>query len=204
MSRQLTVFLVLTAVAPLGSAPRLKDAPGGDYFPTTVGDRWEIEMRYADRTDEYTEVVTAVEKKDGVRLVSVGREVNGKVGPQLSQVRVTDKGVFRVSLQGSVYDEPYCILKLPLKAGDSWTAEPVAGGGASSSTLKYKVGKEEVVEVPAGKFRAVRIDCEIHTRGTHDRSVLWYDARVGVVRMEYGDAESGYVRVLKSFKPGGK
>ena len=34
--------------------------------------------------------------------------------------------------------------------------------------------------------------------------MLWYDARVGVVKMEYTDADSGYVRVLKSFQPGKK
>lgn len=202
MRSSLAAGIVLFAAASAGSAPRLKDLPGGSYFPTTVGDRWVTEMRYATNTSEYTEVVTAVEKKDGALVVSVGREVDGKVSPQSSDVRVTDKGLFRMSLLGTVYDEPYCILKLPLKPGESWTSESASGGGAVKSTFKYKAIKEEDVEVPAGKFHAFRIEVDVDSRGRPTHSTIWYDARVGVVKMEYGDGDSGYVRVLKEFKPG--
>jgi hypothetical protein len=204
MRRRIVVGILLVVVGSVGSAPRLKDVPGGSYFPTTVGDRLVTEMRYKTHTDEYTEVVTAVEKKDGAVVVSVGREVDGKVSPQSSDVRVTDKGLFRMSLLGTVYDEPYCILKLPLKPGETWTSESASGGGAVKSTFKYKAIKEEDVEVPAGKFHAFRIEVDVDTRGRATHSTIWYDARVGVVKMEYGDGDSGYVRVLKSFTPGKK
>jgi hypothetical protein len=203
MSRRLAACLILAAVAPAGSAPRLKDVPGGPYFPTTVGDRWVTEMRYQSNTAEFTEVVTAVEKTDGALLVTVGREVEGVVGPSRSQVRVSDKGLFRLSNLGTVYDAPYCVLQLPPKPGDSWTSE-VKSGGTVTSTFKYKTIKEEDVEVPAGKFRALRIEVDIDGRGRTSRSVLWYDARVGIVKLDHDDADSGYVRVLKSFTPGGK
>jgi hypothetical protein len=203
MSRHLAACVVLVASGLAGSAPKLKDLPGGDYFPTTVGDRWVTEFQYKTNTAEITEVVTSVEKKDGVRIVTVGREIEGKVFPQTSEVRVTDKGLFRVSQLGVVYDSPYCILKLPLKPGESWTSE-VRVNGTITSTFKYKAIKEETVEVPAGKFKAFRIEVEIDNRGQAGRSVLWYDARVGVVKMEHEAGDSSYVRILKSFQPGGK
>src|SRR5690242_18887752 len=109
MSRHLAATEVLVEAGLAGSAPRLKDQPAGDYFPTTVGDRWVTEMQYGTNTSEYTEVVTAVDKKDGGLVVTVGREANGQLLPQTSEVRVTDKGLFRMSLLGTVYDEPYCI-----------------------------------------------------------------------------------------------
>jgi hypothetical protein len=201
--RRLAACFVLIVIGPVGSAPRLKDVPGGPYFPTTVGDRWVTEMRYQNHTTEYTEVVTAVEKKDGALLVTVGRESEGAVGPDQSQVRVTDKGLFRVSNLGTVYDAPYCVLQLPPKPGNAWTSE-VVSGGTVTSTFKYKAVKEEDVEVPAGKFRALRIEVDVDGRGRASRSVLWYASRVGIVKMEREDADSGYVRVLKSFTPGGK
>jgi hypothetical protein len=203
MSRCLAACVILLAVAPTESAPRLKDVPGGPYFPTTVGDRWVTEMRYQTHTTEFTEVVTAVEKKDGALLVTVGREVDGAVGPNQSQVRVTDKGLFRLSNLGTVYDAPYCVLQLPPKLGNAWTSE-VVSGGTVTSTFRYKALKEEDVEVPAGKFRALRIEVDIDNRGRAGRSVLWYAPRVGVVKMEHDAGDSSYVRVLKSFTPGGK
>jgi hypothetical protein len=203
MSRRLAACFVLVVVGPSGSAPRLKDAPDGPYFPTTVGDRWVTEMRYQSHTSEFTEVVTAVEKKDGALLVTVGRESEGVVGPNQSQVRVTDKGLFRLSNLGTVYDAPYCVLQLPPKPGNTWTSE-VVSGGTVTSTFKYKAIKEEDVEVPAGKFRALRIEVDIDSRGRTSRSVLWYDPRVGIVKLDHQDTDSGYVRVLKSFTPGGK
>ncbi len=203
MSRHLAACLILVASGLAGSAPKLKDLPAGDYFPTTVGDRWVTEFQYKTNTVEYAEVVTAVEKRDGARVVSVGRESGGKVGPQTSDVRVTDKGLFRVSQLGTAYDAPYCILKLPLKPGESWTSE-VRSDGTVTSTFKYKAIKEETVEVPAGKFKAFRIEVDIDTQGRPGRSVLWYDSRVGVVKMEHEAGDSSYVRVLKSFQPGGK
>jgi hypothetical protein len=203
MSRHLAGCVILVAAHVAGSAPKLKDLPAGDYFPTTVGDRWVTEMRYPSGTSEYTEVVTAVEKKDGGRVVTVGREANGKLLPQTSDVRVTDTGLFRVSLLGTVYDEPYCILKLPLKPGESWTAQ-VKSDGTVTSTFKYRAIKEEAVEVPAGKFKAFRIEVDTDSQGRTGKSVIWYDARAGAVKMEHEAGDSSYVRVLKSFKPGGK
>jgi hypothetical protein len=203
MCRRLAACVLLVSVAAAGSAPRLKDGPGGTYFPTTVGDRWVFETRYATTSAEYAEVVTAVERKGGATVVTVGREADGKVGPDLSQVRITDKGLYRSSYLGTVYDAPYCILKLPLKPGEAWTSE-VSSGGQVTSTFKYQAVREEEVEVPAGKFRAFRIDVDIDSRGQSNRSVIWYDARVGIVKLEHGPGEPESVRVLKSFKPGGK
>jgi len=203
MSRYLAACVILASIGLAGAAPRLKDAPGGDYYPATVGDRWVTEMQYKSGTSEYTEVVTAVEKKDGALIVTVGREANGKLLPQTSDVRVTDKGIFRVSLLGTVYDAPYCILKLPLKPGESWTSQ-VSSDGTVTSTFKYKAIKEETVEVPAGKFKAFRIEVDIDSRGQPAKSVIWYDARVGAIKMEHEAGDSSYARVLKSFKPGGK
>ena len=94
-------------VPPAGSAPKLKGGSAPVYFPSVVGDRWVTETKYPTSTAEVTEVVTAVETKDGATVVTIGREVDGKVGPAVSQMRVTDTGLFRISQLGTVYTEPY-------------------------------------------------------------------------------------------------
>ena len=102
---------------------------------------------------------------------------------------MTDKGLFRVSNLGTVYDAPYCVLRLPLKPGETWTSE-VASGGTVTSTFKYKAVKEEDVEVPAGKFRAYRVEVDIDNRGRAGRGALVRPA-VGIVKMEHDDGAGG-------------
>jgi hypothetical protein len=203
MTRGLAACVVLITVGPINSAPRLKDEPARVYFPMTVGDRWVVELRYKTTSEEYTEVVTAIEKKDGATVVTVGREADGKAGPPLSHVKVADDGLYRMSHLGTTYDPPYRILKFPLKPGQAWTSE-AGSGGTVRSTFKYKAIHEEDVEVPAGKYRAFRIEVDIDTQGRTRKSVIWYAPRVGIVKMDHEDGDSGYVRVLKSFQPGGK
>jgi hypothetical protein len=197
----LSVLVGLLFVPVAGSAPKLKDVPAPVYFPTTVGDRWVTEYKYPTSTAEVTEVVTAVETKEGVTVVTIARQVNGAVDPDVSQMRVSDKGLFRVSNLGTVFDAPYCVLKRPLKPGMTWTSE-VIRAGTTSTTFKYTAAKEEDVEVPAGKFRAYRLDVEYERGGEAKKSSIWYAPKVGVVRHEVFDPVSGYVKVLKSFTPG--
>ena len=56
--------------------------------------------------------------------------------------------------------------------------------------------KEEEVEVPAGKFRAVRVEMEAGESTT----TLWFAPQVGLIKM--AGAGTDQVTVLKEFKPG--
>ncbi|WP_020474617.1 TapB family protein [Zavarzinella formosa] len=201
MSRLLVICFVLVLAIPADSAPRLKDERTGPYYPAKVRDRWVMEIRNPDSTVEITEVVTAVETKDGATIVSIGREVAGNVGPEVSQMRISEKGLFRMSQLGTVFIEPYCVLQFPLKPGATWTAE-ANRGGTTPLKLQYKMAKEEDVEVPAGKFKAFRIDVEYESSGAARRSSLWYAPAVGVVKDEHAGKDGGYARVMKSFTPG--
>ncbi len=191
MIRVFCIFLFFAL--PAISAPRLNDAPVMIYYPTTVGDRWVTETKYSDRMETLTEIVTALEKKDGAMIVTVCKESDGKVQPAKSEMKVTDEGLFRMSAYGAVFEKPYPILKMPLKVGLTWTVE------ASGSTLKYKVAKEEEIEVPAGKFKTFRLDVNL---GENSLASIWYAPRVGVVRQEYKSNNLDYVKTLKEFKPG--
>jgi hypothetical protein len=190
---------VLAVVPPAAAAPKLKDRSDRVYYPVTVGDRWVTEFRYPDRTVEVTEVVTAVETQDGARVESVSRENDGRASPDVSQMKVTDNGLFRVSQLGVAYAAPYCVLRLPLTPGATWTSEARSVIG-TEARLKYTAVREEEVEVPAGKFRAFRLDVELEWSGKTTHSSVWYAPRVGVIKQEHKDA--GYVQVLKSFTPG--
>lgn len=199
MIRSIGPLVVLVGVSSLLAAPRLKELPPANFYPTTVGDRWTMETRYsAGHTETITEVVTQVEKIEGGTLVTVRREANGKIQEPKAEMKVTEAGLFRVSHYGTSYKAPYQVLKLPLKIGSEWTAEVDTGAAA---IFKYKVTKVEDIEVPAGKYKTFKLEVDLGDQGK-TKSVIWYAPRVGVVQHEYISENINYMKVLTEFKQG--
>src|SRR5262249_13237870 len=144
--------------APLAAAPVPKDAvKPALYFPTTVG----TERVYGTRFDGWVyhvDTVTKVETEGDVfrvTTVSSGRIENTR---QVNEVSA-GKGVVTVAkgFDGELKpcDPPRVVLKLPAKAGDTWTEEQK--GDAGKVTTTYTVDKEAEVEAPAGKFKAIPV-----------------------------------------------
>jgi hypothetical protein len=67
------------------------------------------------------------------------------------------------------------------------------GGKATNSAH----GPEEVL-VPAGKYRAIRVEYRGAKDGKEETATFWYAAEVGLVKMVC----AGAVQELKSFTPG--
>jgi hypothetical protein len=115
--------------------------------------------------------------------------------------------VRRLEFNGFLLDQ-YWLLKLPAKEGDKWEFDTPAqrderGRGLRGEKGTVTVGPTEVVEVPAGKFRAVRLEIAV-TAINGDavpeiRYTSWYAPEVGLVKMTRG---TEWTRVLKSFTPG--
>jgi hypothetical protein len=100
--------------------------------------------------------------------------------------------------------EPTCVLQLPLKEGDTWEHENKPQPGVSVQAQKVTVGKVEEVEVPAGTFRAVRIEVVITSRNGRqleppERYTTWHARDVGLVKTTLNGVA---IRSLKSFSPG--
>jgi hypothetical protein len=70
--------------------------------------------------------------------------------------------------------------------------------------VAYKVVEEGEVEVPAGKFRAVRVEAVLTAGPLTHRTETWYAPRVGVVRRVVGVGKDEQVMELLSFSPAAK
>jgi hypothetical protein len=77
-------------------------------------------------------------------------------------------------------------------------------------SMKYRLVGEEVVEVPAGRFRAVRVEYS-YTLPVGPRSVPvayhatnWYAPGRGAVKVVFRVGEDETVMELKSYTPAGK
>ena len=169
------------------------------YFPTTVGTKWVYEGTGGPEVHE----VTAVEVKDGRKIVSVTWELDLASGKTkaVDRFHVSSVGVFKLGVNEKVYDPPQCVLQLPHVPGQDWKWQPK---GDDKDTWSYTAAGVEEVEVPAGKFEAIRVE-QVMTLGKYSlKTISWYAKGVGVVKREWETkpvAASGTV-TLKSFTLG--
>jgi hypothetical protein len=176
------------------AAPGLKDRPEEPYFATRVGARWVTEIQGR----EYTYVVTQVTREDGAMIVSVGRVEGRRIVPQ-RRVKVSDKGLVLTEDWHGRLLTPYPLLRTPVKVGTTWSDGLDEGRGRYLKG-KRRVAGVEKVEVPAGTFRAVRVewDCAPDNDPPY-RVTIWYAPGIGEIKT----AIDGKVwSTLRSFSPG--
>jgi len=186
--RALPVLAVLALLPAVHAAPVPKSAEA--YFPTKVGARWVYDG--GDGKEEVKTVTKTEATADGVMVTVAGEGPGGRAG-DTSTVRVARDGVFVHAERGETFDPPACLLKLPAGAGDAWD---FLGG---KEKLRMTVAGVEAVEVPAGKYTAVRVDMTGTAGGTTVKATGWYAPGVGLVKATQGGKT---VTVLKSFTPG--
>ena len=197
----LMIVLVASTVGALWLSTRAqvpKDKPKAVlYHPTRVGAKWV----YKSNDLERVEVVTAVKEKGGEWLVTVGREREERGVQNIHVMAVSEKGLAFVSVIGGEMSEPFWLLKFPHSDGNKWEAVLAAKPGGRAIGSAEAHGPEQV-EVPAGKYQAIRVELEIPFidgrggKGTKDDVVL--RPRSAMVKEIYGE----HVRLLKSFDPG--
>lgn len=197
------VAIVLLVTGGFAGAQPKKDEPAL-YYPTREGDKrvYEITPR-GEKATEITQVVTKAEVKDGVVRVALGLVVGGEAHPY-EEVEVSEKGVvMHVSLRQKV-DPLLPLLQLPAKPGNSWEYQPKATPGREFPKTKHTVGKEEDVEVPAGKFKAIRLELDQDRKDGKNpvRQTEWHAPRVGMVKKVTVWDGGETVWALKSFTPG--
>jgi hypothetical protein len=141
----------LVPAAPVPTHLMPKDPPL--YHPVQKGARWVYEGGARAGTFE----VTAVEdEKEGAQLLTIAEvSKDGKEVPY-QKLAVSRRGI--LLLEHPVrFDEPVWLLKTPARAGDKWEFR-TSGPGIVEGKGTVRVVEVEAVEVPAGKFTAVRVE----------------------------------------------
>ncbi|MBM3981858.1 MAG: hypothetical protein FJ304_16620 [Planctomycetes bacterium] len=182
-----TVLFVLLAcalapsAAPAAPVPKHlmpKDEPH-HLYPTRVGDR-HISF-YGSAVIEW--VVTEVKEVEGGLMVRSENERDGRRTPH-EVVVVSRHGVKVIEYNGKKLDEPFWWVKLPHAGGNTWNDN------------KWKTAGWEDVEVPAGKFRAMRV--ERAERADATPTTYWWAPGIGCVK--WSSDRTG--RELKQFISG--
>jgi hypothetical protein len=201
MPRLVTLLLVPVAALAV-AAPVPKDQKGVLYYPTTKDSKWTYSTRSpTGGVSETSEVVTDVEKKaDGHDEGPVGRVIKDRV-TVFQKIEVSARGLSRVGAGGgAAMDPPRTLLKVGAKVGDTWDHNPKPGQGQPG---KYVFRGDEEVEVPAGKYKALKVEADIEfTKGQPSRVTYWYAPGVGQVKIVTKDDKGERVQELKAFTPG--
>ena len=204
---RVTALLTLAvAVAAAGAAPvprHLMKEPVL-YHPVEPGAKWVYRSYCVDDLvgHDVVEVVIAVHDpkgEPGVKVAELGTVFEGKthgswylaVSPKgLSEGYMALGGNFVTRIEG---------LRLADTPGVAW--EATIGQGPNAYQQKHTFRGAEVIEVPAGRFRALLVDTEFaYKTGEKRLWRRWYAPGVGMVKLE---ADGGR-KVLKEFTPGKK
>lgn len=187
----------LAATFVLGLIP-LFCAAAEPIFPTAEGTTWSYEMIQERPSDDFdltdtTQVdhfaityrlggVEKIDNKD-LRRLEIYR---GDALEQVDLIAIEEGGITcpaRMNAEGAITKlvPPQRMLALPLQNGASWNFDGKIGG--TEVKQRYEIAGEEVVDLPAGKFRAWRIRCgqTSPAPATIDR---WLVAGVGFVKVE--------------------
>ena len=145
-----------------------------------------------------------MEEKEGETVVSVSEVTDTRTFP-LEKVVVSAQGLRKIGV-GQFTVDPWLVLKTPVRPGESWDVHMDSQNALQGHTGKMTVGREEEVETPAGKFRAVPVEGDLtpldrtnQPAGPAERYKWWFAPGIGVVKMTFPNGKS---RELKAFTPG--
>ncbi|QEG29293.1 hypothetical protein GobsT_40880 [Gemmata obscuriglobus] len=187
----LVALCITLSVASAAPVPKhlMKEEP---FWPTAVGTKWVYDVE--GKEERY--VISKVRDDPEGQLVSVDQVVGGKNVPY-EEVLVSATRLTRVGWSGKECEKPELLLRAPVEKGDYWSPN------YTSSKPRREVVEVKGVEVQAGVFQAVRIECSFRGGMLGPPPIYheWYARGVGLVKRVSGNGE---VKVLKSFTPGKK
>jgi len=209
----ITIIVLIAVIGILAacSKPTEKtDQVQYSYFPLKVDNQWLFDTNIADQIQK--DILFKVTSKENVGEVecfvyesfvdgkSVQKEYyNFSEGALLAHKRESQGGRLI-----AVLDPPEPMLKFPLKADKEWTWSGKIQGDITGD-FEFKVLGEEEVEVPAGKFTAMKVEMSGKASdGSSASSVRWFVKDLGMVKEESQVGKLTVVGNLKGAKVDGK
>jgi hypothetical protein len=188
------------------SAP-VKKPPPPDYFPLRVDDWWKYKSTTADgKESDFTVKVASAEKKDDGTVIYQADTIMSQqihdwyTKPKGQVLRLREKFGDNDKMDCE-YQPPYPFMKNPLEKDASWQWSGKGMMGVDI-TDNSEVSGPEPVEVPAGKFSAMKVTTKIVQGGSPATKTYWYAGWIGLVKSttESGSVKSTTELIDYSFK----
>jgi hypothetical protein len=201
------ILLAVVAVAGQKQTGQKQKEPPPDYYPLRVGDWWKYQSTTADgKQSEFTITVLADEKQtDGTVLHQV--EIKSMLPIHEWESKPSGwvlwhREAYPSNESMKVTFEPVRpFLKNPPTTGATWEWKGKGMMGVDIDESSQVIGSEEV-EVPAGKFQAMKVVTKVTQGGALVTKTYWYANWIGMVKSmtESGPVKSTTVLVDYSFK----
>ena len=183
-------------------------APAPDYFPLRVGDSWTYRST-ADGSEFTIKVLSEEKQADGTILYLLEKQAGAVIRTWYSKangfVNILREAYEGHELQIKYDEKPRLHLKLPLVAGATWTWAGKSTTQMDMTEASKVVGLETVV-VPAGTFRAMKIETQVSEGPAGVLKTYWYADGVGLVKStsDSGQIKYGFELADYSFKKAAK
>jgi len=179
----------LASVCYCSTLPQADKEVPANYYPLKEGNKWYYRMEAGEKTFQVVTQLTKVENSSVKGMFRLEMSIDGKVlGSE--DLTVDKTGVLRHAFNDTQFPTPVTVVRFPVKEGDTWEQTVAAGG--DEMKLKGKVIGEEEIEVPAGKFKALRVQIEASGEQSETLTVTyWFARNAGIVKqtLEVGDEQ---------------
>lgn len=179
------LMISLAFLAVLGQKPQ---QPPPDYFPLRVGDWWKYRSTTSDaKQSEFTIKVLSDEKQgDGTSLYLVEtlttfQPIHDWYSKPSGWVLMHRIAYPKNEALKAEYQPVKRYLKNPLSANSSWEWKGKGMMGVDIEESSRVMGPE-AVEVPAGKFQAMKVETKVIQGGTPVTKTYWFANWVGLVK----------------------
>jgi hypothetical protein len=146
-----------------------------------VGTKWHYQLDAGNgQKVQIVSEIGGVDTFNGKSLARLEVAANGKKIPTTEHLQSDENGAYRVRMNEMEVSPPICLIKYPLKEGQTW------GGETSAAGQKMKVdcseGKPEEVQVPAGKYEAIPTTITVTQGPIRLKNVFWFAKDVGIIK----------------------
>lgn len=200
-----SLLLILFALTVVAQKPK---EPPPDYFPLRVGDWWKYRSTTADnKQSEFTIKVLGDEKQpDGttryhVETLTTFQSIHDWYSKPAGWVLMHRIAYPKNEALKAEYQPVKQYLKNPLGAGATWDWKGKGMMGVDIEESSRVVGPE-MVEVPAGKFQAMKVETKVIQGGMPVQKTYWFANWIGMVKSmtDSGSVKSTTELVDYSFK----
>ena len=181
------------------AAATTREVVAAPFYPLHQGAAWHYKMIDSKGNErDMTNKVAKLENIDDRQLYRVETLLDGQIvaTEHLSQ---TPKGLFRNRFNGAVLSPPLPLLKNPIQRGSKWETKTLIG--AQELTIRCNVEADQV-EIPAGKYKAVKLTVATSVDDTKILSDYWFAANVGIVKQEMDIGGQKVKIILQKYVPG--
>lgn len=188
MMQSRRICLVVSVVCLLAPAAQAGDKTP-NYYPLQVGNEWHYQADSGGKKESIVTKITKKDKVDGIEMAVLEGMAGGKVVATEHLVQ-SDKGVFRHRFNNQPSDPPFPLLRYPVKAGDKWMGKVQFAG--ADATYTAVAAEEDNVEVPAGKYKTVRVRVDLAEGDNKITTTYWWADGIGFVKQTI---ESGPISI---------